>query len=444
MSKKKLLLSIIFLVVNIVSAQEIKLPKNVIKTFNDSRIIYFFTNNTFSEIDVSTYNLSEPKVFQNNGYNIANYKAIKIKDTFYFIQNTGGLVLKLKNNVLERIDNSFNHKMQINSSIFKYNNQIYRYGGYGYFSARDFMVKFDFGTREWESIKVNDDKYPIGRFDNFYTLNDHDLIVIGGRTVDKLDREKRNILNDIWKFSFNKMKWTHLLNHPEITFVNSNAIKFDNNILYRDSQQIKVLSLDSYELKAFDISSTYLKINNNFKTHFHNNNFHFVVNRNNGDRVLIKRTKKELFGITNTQKFLTNKNYLTHENISLIGIFIIILFILLLYRRYLKSIFLYPKRIKYRNNTIFITNDEYIILKEFIKNQNILENNILQNILNKDQYDKSYNIRIKNNTINSLNSKLKILFKDNNINFIDMQKSEYDKRYKRYLLNFKELKIVVK
>ena len=121
----------------------------------------------------------------------------------------------------------------------------------------------------------------------------------------------------------------------------------------------------------------------------------------------------------------------------MIGILIIILFILLLYGRYLKIIFIYPKRIKYRNNTIFITNDEYIILKEFIKNQNILENNILQNLLNKDQYDKSHNIRIKNNTINSLNSKLKILFKDNNVNFIDMQKSEYDKRYKRYLLNFK-------
>jgi len=231
MSQKKLLLSIIFLVVNIVYGQEIKLPKNVIKSFNDSQTIYLFTNNTFYEIDVSTYKLSEPRVFQNNGYNIANYKAIKIKDTLYFIQNSGGLVLKLKKNVLERIDNSFNHKMQINSSIFKYKNQIYRYGGYGYFSVRDFMVKFDFETREWESIKVNDVKYPIGRFNNFYTLDDQDLIVIGGRTVDKLDREKRNILNDVWKFSFNEMKWTHLLNHPEITFVKSNAIKFDNNIL---------------------------------------------------------------------------------------------------------------------------------------------------------------------------------------------------------------------
>ena len=32
----------------------------------------------------------------------------------------------------------------------------------------------------------------------------------------------------------------------------------------------------------------------------------------------------------------------------------------------------------------------------------------------------------------------------NSVNFIDVQKSEYDKRYKRYLLNLKELKIIVK
>ena len=225
---------------------------------------------------------------------------------------------------------------------------------------------------------------------------------------------------------------------------NSNAIKFDNNILYRDSQQIKVLSLDSYELKAFNISSTYLKINNNFKTHFHNNNFHFVVNRNNEDRVLIKRTKKELFGITNTQKFLINKNYLTHENISLIGIFIIILFILLLFRRYLNSIFLYPEKIKYRNKIVFISDDEYLVLKGFIENQNTLENNILQALLNKDQYHNSHNIRRKNNLVNNLNSKLKILFNDNNINFIEIYKSEFDKRYKKYLLYSKDLKIVIK
>jgi hypothetical protein len=334
--------------------------------------------------------------------------------------------------------------MQINSSIFEYNNEIYRYGGYGYFSTRDFIVKFDFDTLEWESIKINDAPLPIGRFNNFYDVYNDNLIVIGGTTVNKLDKEKRILLNDIWKFSFKEMKWTYLLNDPEITSVDSNTLKFDNNILYRDSQQIKVLNLDSYELKSFDVNNSYLKINNNFKTHFHNNNFHFVVNRNNGKRVLIKRTKKELFGRINTKKDIVNKNYLTLENILIIGLLVFIILVILVFRRYLNSIFLYPEKIKYRNKIVFISDDEYLVLKGFIENQNTLENNILQALLNKDQYHNSHNIRRKNNLVNNLNSKLKILFNDNNVNFIEIHKSEFDKRYKKYLLYSKDLKIVIK
>jgi hypothetical protein len=442
--QKKIIFFIFFYVSYSFFSQEILIPKKILKSYNYGESIFLFSKNEQLKIDLDKYEISKLEDYNNNGYNIANYKAIKIKNTFYFIQNTGGLVLELKNNALERIDNSFNHKMQINSSIFEYNNEIYRYGGYGYFSARDFMVKFDFDTREWESIKINDTPLPIGRFDNFYTLDDHDLIVIGGRTVDKLDREKRNILNDIWKFSFKKMKWTYLLNDPEISSVDSNALKFDNNILYRDSQQMKVLNLDSYELKSFDVNNSYLKINNNFKTHFYKDSFHFVVNRNNGNRVLIKRTKKELFGRINTKKVIVNKNYLTLKNILIIGLLVFVSLFILVFRRYLNSIFLYPEKIRYKNKIVFISDDEHLVLKRFIKNQNSLENNILQDIISKDQYHRSHNIRRKKNLVNSLNSKLKILFNDNNVNFIEIHKSEFDKRYRRYLLNFKKMKIVIK
>jgi hypothetical protein len=442
--QKKIIFLIFFYISCSFFSQEILIPKKILKSYNDGGSIFLFSKNEQLKIDIDKYEISKLKDFNNNGYNIANYYILKIRDTFYFVQNTGGLVLELKDNALERIDNSFNHKMQINSSIFEYNNEIYRYGGYGYFSTRDFIVKFDFDTLEWESIKINDAPLPIGRFNNFYDVYNDNLIVIGGTTVNKLDKEKRILLNDIWKFSFKEMKWTYLLNDPEITSVDSNTLKFHNNILYRDSQQIKVLNLDSYELKSFDVNNSYLKINNNFKTHFHNNNFHFVVNRNNGKRVLIKRTKKELFGRINTKKDIVNKNYLTLENILIIGLLVFIILVILLFRRYLNSIFLYPEKIKYRNKIVFISDDEYLVLKGFIENQNTLENNILQALLNKDQYHNSHNIRRKNNLVNNLNSKLKILFNDNNINFIEIYKSEFDKRYKKYLLYSKDLKIVIK
>mgnify|MGYP001582072768 CR=1 FL=1 len=442
--QKKIIFFIFFYVSCSFFSQEIFIPKKILKSYNDGGSIFLFSKNEQLKIDLDKYEISKLKDFNNNGYNIANYYIIKIRDTFYFVQNTGGLVLELKDNALERIDNSFNHKMQINSSIFIYNNEIYRYGGYGYFSTRDFLVKFDFDTLEWESIKINDALIPSGRFGNFYDVYEDNLIVIGGTTVNKLDKEKRIILNDIWKFSFKEMKWTYLFNDPEISSVDFNTLKFNNNILYRDSQQIKVLNLDSYELKSFDINNSYLKINTNFKTHFHNNNFHFVVDRNNGNRVLITRTEKELLGRIKTKKYLATNNYLTLENILVTGLLVFITLVILVLRRYLNSIFLYPEKIKYRNKNVFISNDEHLVLKGFIENQNTLENNILQGLLNKDQYHNSHNIRRKNNLVNSLNSKLKILFNENNFNFIEIHKSEFDKRYKRYLLSVRELKIIIK
>ena len=127
---------------------------------------------------------------------------------------------------------------------------------------------------------------------------------------------------------------------------------------------------------------------------------------------------------------------------TLISILVIFLAIYL-YTKYLSIVSLSPQEIKYKRNYIFITKDEYLVLKEFVINHNILENNILQNIVNKEQYERSHNIRRKNNLINTLNNKLQYLFNNNYI-YIEIQNSEYDKRYKRYLLNLYKLKIILK
>ncbi|MDC1310503.1 hypothetical protein N8215_02680, partial [Flavobacteriaceae bacterium] len=101
------------------------------------------------------------------------------------------------------------------------------------------------------------------------------------------------------------------------------------------------------------------------------------------------------------------------------------------------------EKIKYKSNYIFISEVEYSVLKEFIINRNVLENNILQNIVNKKQYDRSHNIRRKNNLISTLNTKFQYLF-NKDYNYIEIQKSEYDKRYKRYFLNLYKLNFVYK
>ena len=161
---------ILFFISSVVFSQEIDIPQNIVTSYNDEQNIYLFSQNEYYTIDLLNNEISKPNSFENNGFNIEDFSPIKTDSSFYFISKTGGSVLKLKENTLDRIDNSFNHKMQIGSSIFQYNNEIYRYGGYGFFSARNFIVKYDYLTNEWESLILNNSDVPKARHDNSFLL----------------------------------------------------------------------------------------------------------------------------------------------------------------------------------------------------------------------------------------------------------------------------------
>jgi hypothetical protein len=440
---KRIIVSIIFLLTTSLVSQEINIPENITKSYNDHQYIYFFTKNNYFKVDVASYNISKPIEFNNNGFDINNFTPIKINDVFYFVQNVGGLVLELNKNDLKRIDNSFNHKMQIASTIFRYNNEIYRYGGYGYFSAREFIVKFDFETNEWESVKVNGELIPPARFSNAFSIDENNLTIIGGTTVDRYNREKRVRLTDMWQFSFEELKWSFLLDSEEIQPIDYEAFKFDNKIFFREGNYLKSLNLDSFELSNNNLTNALLKVSKRFKIHYFDGSFHFVVDRNNGERVLISRTKKELLGTPKFLKSLENKNLLSFNNLIITGLLLFVIITIFFLRRYFNSVILKTNKIKYRNKTVFISEEEYLVLKEFFRNQNSLENNILQNLVNKDQYERSHNVRRKNNLINTLNSKFQILFNNNSFNYIDTKNSDFDKRYKRYFLNLINLKTIV-
>jgi len=435
MNKLRILLIVFLLITSYgYSFQEIKIPEKYTQSLNDKKIIYFFSESNLIKVDVESNKVSKPLEFNNNGYNINNFEIVLIKDKFYFIQNIGGIVLELRDKKLIRIDKSYEHKMQLSSSIFTYNNEIYRYGGYGFFKAFDLLLKFDFLTHEWEAIKINNKNIPNSRFDCAYTINDSVFTVIGGTTVDRFNSENKISLNDIWSFSFKEKKWEKIMDFKGMRNINSNSFRFDNTILFINQNLIKTLDINSFKLSSFDVGSTYLKHNSNFNLHFYEGNFYFVISRNNGERVLISRTKKELLGSPKEEKYLSNKKYLSQQNLFILLILISIITGIYFIRRYLNSIYIYHKKIKFRGNTVFINEDEYIVLIQFHNNNYTLENNKLQDILNKDQYDRSHNVRRKNDIINNLNLKFQNLFNANNKYFIKSQKSEYDKRYKKYTL----------
>jgi hypothetical protein len=111
---------------------------------------------------------------------------------------------------------------------------------------------------------------------------------------------------------------------------------------------------------------------------------------------------------------------------------------------YLKTIYISKNEIKFRNIKLSIAKEEFDIFKQFYTNNYILENNILIDIIYKKQYDRTHNIRLKNNMIVNLNSKLQLLTKNNTGSFITSKQSKYDKRFKSYYLNLTNFKLIFK
>lgn len=423
-------------------SKEVLLPNNILHSYNGEDSIYIFTKNKKFIVDLNKYEISKPILIDNNGFNIETYVPFKINETFYFVQSSGGLVLKLEKDKLIRIDHSYDHKMQIGSSIFTYKNEIYRYGGYGFFSSRDFIVKYDFSTNEWEIVNLNTSLIPEPRYDNAYVLDEDNFIILGGKTTNPKDCKNRIHLYDCWKFSIEDRSW-HKLDHTEY-FKNFNSNFFINADGAVGSHSEKGVYLYDVKESKFDIyqtNSRLIKLNKHFKIHFYNNSFHLVVVRNNNDHALISLTKDELLGPRRrTFKTRSNKIHFLIDVLKFFGVIAIGVILFYVYR-FTHFLRVSENKMIFKLSSIEISAQEYRIMQEFTRNNNKIENNRLQKILNKDQYDRSHNIRLKNASIEKLNEKIKYIFNDNSIDFIKVQPSKFDKRYKEYVLTLGKIKV---
>ena len=60
---------------------------------------------------------------------------------FIFSTLGGGLLFKYKDGAIKRVDDSFAHRNQFTGYFFKYKNEIYLLGGYGYWQSNSLLTK---------------------------------------------------------------------------------------------------------------------------------------------------------------------------------------------------------------------------------------------------------------------------------------------------------------
>ena len=110
----------------------------------DSGILYFMQEQAITLVDLNTFRVvekierSEPEP----GMSFDDYHPVVMQSVLYLVKDFGGSLLKWENGSWTRLDNASENRMRTGSTVFVREGRIYRYGGYGFWSCRNFFTYY--------------------------------------------------------------------------------------------------------------------------------------------------------------------------------------------------------------------------------------------------------------------------------------------------------------
>lgn len=201
------------------------------------------------------------------------------------------------NDPIKRIDKSFNHLMQSNSTLFSYKSKIYRYGGYGFWSARDFITYFDFDILEWEVINPEHSKsFPKGTFGGLHQLINDEIYFFNGQSVTPNNRVKHYFNDEVWKYNFTSKKWKYIGKIKPIDYgiVNKNMFGKDYLVVFETPITTKI-DIVKNKITHYKRGKYTYNFNYDLPVFYYNDRIYFF--NGIGDRLYLKSIpENEFFG----------------------------------------------------------------------------------------------------------------------------------------------------
>ena len=417
-------------------------------------------NRTWSGLYTGDVNLG-PEVMNGLLYNL---KLKKLKNgEFYLFHDGGGLVLSLKNDKLNRIDNSFPFMNKFFGDFINYNGKIFHFGGYGLFRTNNTMLLFDEGnSNQWDEVKFENNipsEMKNGLASFFPLLIESDYYLLSGNSS---FNNERVFNKSILKFDFENYAWDKLgeinldlSENPLIIPSETCFYIFHKDFFYQvqilKEKMLKFEYNRDFKVESLGNSSPYNRSDQSFLSINKKGEEFGVISMNNYDNKFI-HTFKPHNGKINTS--ILNKYRLDQiievdsaKEIPLYSveqsrnqffipmlIVIIIVIINLFYKIIKKDVKSVSKSLfNFDNEELFfldtkinIDNNAIEILKMLQENKQITSNDIVAKLVDNGlSYD--YASKVKNKIVESLNEKFEFVTGSNEP-FINISKSSQDKR----------------
>ena len=453
---KKLLCFGFFLISLNSQSQEYPLPRDIgdefvfFKSFDNkihllkNNIDYVFENKKWVKktLEFVPSKRDSLVVFLKKGFNNTNLKTINFPDKTYFVLNGGGPVLKFDNKSLIRVDNSVEQRNQFGGALFLHENKIFMYGGYGFWTYKDYLTYFDFSSNQWERYKFDPkNKFiPEGRWKPVFQKTKDTLYVLGGKTSFSgntlIDRDLKDVF--IIDFVSNTIKPVNKQINSNLSLLSSsnNGFEFYGQKAYLTVDGITLFNFKNNQSTTY---SSYISGENVFKRKKQNtpllslsDSIVFIKDKQNlktlsfiSKETILKSSKKT------TDVFITQEAKIPYKTIIAISsafFIVIFLFNLFSYKDYLNKFILHDEFwLYFASNKIMITEDQRKIIK-ILESKGEFSSLDLNNVLSKKKtYAKSHLTFLRQSFIEELNSVYNKLTEDKE-DLINSKKNPTDKR----------------
>lgn len=409
--------------------------KNSIVNINNN-FIYVYKQNYYKKINLENFKVDSIPFYSTKDFKISEYSTLFVNSTLYFIHEQGGLVYENRNDSIMRIDNSYNHKLQNNSNIFSYNSKIHRYGGYGFWSARNFITYYNFSLNEWELEVPLNSMTPEGSFSGNNILIGNDLYIINPLVINPDKNLEILVSKKLWNYNFKEKKWK-MLGETDFTtgeYTVTSSFKVDNKLFLINESNINIIDVLNNKIELYEkgIPSRHV-----FSEVFYNEK-HFYFFHTDKDKLFLSQVEEsELLGnFIGVKKLYTNKKKFKLYIFFILGLVFLILILVKISKYWLKrkgKIEVLENGIRYKRKFIQLDNPTLKILELLMSSKKVNSSTIL-GLVEKEQFSKAHNERLKLQKINEINFKLKTLI-GVNYDLIISSKSHFDKRNIEYVIN---------
>ena len=188
----------------------------------------------------------------------------------YFVYSGCGVVYSKKGNVIQRHDQSFYHMNQFNGSFFMDEGEPRIYGGYGLFTNKNILTRYDTIEKEWFLINSGQFLPPVG-IQNMIKKNKNYYYVFDGFKWMSRSYVK---MENVWRFDVKSSIWKNLgklnpkisneiigNNHKKYQTIKNGFSCFHDEIMHYDFEKMRY---EKYKLSTSGLYKYIIQVDSLF------------------------------------------------------------------------------------------------------------------------------------------------------------------------------------